>query len=333
MAVQYEDIKVLRVRGKINEVWTASDIAPYVNDDYPNQTLANHSACPCHQEKGYHCKINTKSHRFVRLGGGQYCLPEESPVICPIHNVKSIIYEKEPYTKEPHAPKTSYEHTIGTFKNSPKISGTQQLRRIVSNLKSAIINKDLNGNLVEQHIRNLSDLEFQYDQETYPALSETELFLPNTEDSPQNLAEALLWKLGKWPSYQNFVQYYEGKDKKPTKSDTIFYAFAKHLKDNNDPIFDQHTLRSMWAVDSSLTKKESLLCKKFLMNKKGKWKPSGSGSSGMQCYELYKRFIRRVQSFYNDIKRFDMLLMSLGQALKKNTLNYDEFRDLCDFNN
>lgn len=331
MAVQYEDIRVLRAKGNIDKVWTAADIAPYVNDQYPNQTLANHSACPCHQEKGYHCKINTKSHRFVRLGGGQYCLPEESPAICPIHNAKSMIYEKESDTREAHTPKTSSGHTIDTSKGSSTISGNQQLSWIVSNLKSAITNKNLNENLAEQHIGNLSNLGFKYDQETYPELRKTELFLPNMEDSPQNLAEALLWKLGKWPSYKNFVHYYDGKDKKPKKTDIIFYAFAKHLRDNNDPIFDQHTLRSMWAVDSLLTKEEGALCKQFLMSKR-KWKPSGSGSSGMQCYDLYKRFIRRVQSFYNDIKRLDMLLMSLGQALKKNTQGYDEFCDLCNLN-
>jgi hypothetical protein len=190
----------------------------------------------------------------------------------------------------------------------------------------------LRENLVEQHIGNLSELGFQYDQETYPVLSKTELFLPNTEDSPQNLAEALLWKLGKWPSYKNFVRYYDGKDKKPKKSDIIFFTFAKHLEDNNNPIFDQHTLRSMWAVDSSLKREEGTLCKQFLMTNKGKWKPSGSGSSGMQCYDLYKRFIKRVQSFYNDIKRLDMLLMSLGQALKTNTRDYGEFRDFCNLN-
>jgi hypothetical protein len=277
MAVQYEDIRVLRAKENIDKVWTAADITPYVDDEYPNQTLANHSACPCHQEKGYHCKINTKSHRFVRLGGGQYCLPEESPTICPIHNAKSIMYEKESDTREAHAPKRSIGSTKDTFKDSPTISGNQQLSWIVSNLKSAITNKNLNENLVEQHIGNLSDLGFQYDQETYPALSKTEIFLPNTGDSPQNLAEALLWKLGKWPSYKNFVHYYDGKDKKPKKTDIIFYAFAKHLKDNNDPIFDQHTLRSMWAVDSSLTREDGALYKQFLMSNKGKWKPSGSG--------------------------------------------------------
>jgi hypothetical protein len=329
MAVQYEDIRVLRARGNIEKVWTAADIAPYVNDQYPNQTLANHSACPCHQEKGYHCKINTKSYRFVRLGDGQYCLPEESPAICPIHNAKSMMDEKKFDTREAHAPKTSSGHTKDTFKGS----SNQQLSWIVSNLKSNITNKNLNKNLLEQHIRNLSDLGFKYDQETYPELSKTELFLPNTEDSPQNLAEALLWKLGKWPSYKNFVHYYDGKNKKPKKTDIIFYAFANHLRDNNYPIFDQHTLRSMWAVDSSLTKEKGALCKQFLMSNKGKWKLSGGGSSGSQCYELYKTFIRRVQVFYNDLKRFDMLLMPLGQALKKNTQNYDEFCNLCKFNN
>lgn len=333
MAVQYKDIKDLRSNGIINHVWTAADIASYVNDEYPNQTLANHSACPCHQEKGYHCKINTKSHRFTRLGGGQYCLPEESPVICPIHNVKSRMPEKEFSPRKPYAPKIPSVLTTDTLKDSQTISGNHQLSRIVSNLKNAINNNNLNDTLVVEYIGSLSNLGFQYDQVTYPALTETEFFRPNTKDSPQNLAEALLWKLGKWPSYKKFVNYYEGKGNKPTKTDIIFYAFARHLKDNNQPIFDQHTLRSMWAIDNSLTRAERSFCKKFLMNNKGKWKSSGSGSSGMQCYGLYKRFIRKVQRFYNDIKRLDVLLMCLGQALKKNTQDYDEFCGLCILNN
>jgi hypothetical protein len=42
MAVQHKDIRVLRAKGIIKSVWTAADIAPYVNDKYINQTLANH---------------------------------------------------------------------------------------------------------------------------------------------------------------------------------------------------------------------------------------------------------------------------------------------------
>ena len=44
MAVQYEDVRVLRSRGIVGKVWTALEVAPHVNDEYPNQTLANHSA-------------------------------------------------------------------------------------------------------------------------------------------------------------------------------------------------------------------------------------------------------------------------------------------------
>jgi len=115
----------------------------------------------------------------------------------------------------------------------------------------------------------------------------------------------------------------------PAKTDVIFYAFARHLINNNDPIFDQHALRSMWAVDSTLTNIERKLCKRFLMSNKGKWKQSGAGPSGMRCYNLYVRFIRKMQKFNIGLKKVDTLLMPLGQALKRYTENHDKFCEIC----
>jgi len=309
--------------GIIEPVWTAKDIAPHVNDEYPNQTLANHSACACHQSRGYHCKTNTKSHRFVRLGNGQYCLPEESPDVCPIHNAKSMM------AANPYIPTIFSKTRISTPRTGPVASGQQQLCSIVSDLRKAIDNETLDVDSVTIFSEALSNIGFPYDMKTYPELREKVFIRPDTKDSPQNLAEALLWKLGKWTSYKNFVRYYEHDNTMPEKTDVIFYAFAMHLKNNNNPIFDQHTLRSMWAVDSTLTNKERELCKTFLMNKKGKWKQNGAGSSGMQCYNLYLRFIRKMQKFNIGLKKLGTLLMPLGQALKRNTENYYKFCDIC----
>ncbi len=333
MAVQHDDIRVLRKKGIIGAVWTATDIAPYVNDEYRNQTLANHSPCPCYQSKGYHCQINTKSHRFLRLGDGKYCLPEESPGICPIHNAKSMLsanyYVLKFGSGGPHVAATSSEPPTYSSNVCHTATDKSPLGPIVSNIRSAIDNNTLDDNSVSQFIKDLSVLRFHYNLKTFPPLSKTEFFKPSLNDSPRNLSEALLWKLGKWTSYNNFVKYFEKDDKVPVKTDIIFYAFAKHLKDNNNPIFDQHTLRSMWAVDSALTNDERIFCKNFLMNKNGKWKPSGGGGSGLQCYNLYLRFIRKIQKFNVTLKKLDMLLMPLGQALKKNIKNYEEFCDLC----
>jgi len=49
----------------------------------------------------------------------------------------------------------------------------------------------------------------------------------------------------------------------------------------------------------------------------------------MQCYNLYLRFIRKMQKFNIGLKKLDTLLMPLGQALKRNTENYYKFCDIC----
>jgi len=334
MAVQHKDIRALRAKGIIQVVWTAADIPRNdVNDKYINQTLANHSACPCYQAKGYHCKANTKSHRFVRLGNGQYCLPEESPDVCPIHNTESMM-SANPYVLEygfgkQHNPTAFSEPSTVAIKNRPAISVDNQLCSIVSDLRRTIEHKNLNDDLVSKFIKDLSEIGSEYDLKTFPVLKDTEFFQPEAKDSPRNLAEALLWKLGKWISYKNFVRYYKHANNMPAKKAVIFYSFAKHLKNSNNPIFDQHTLRSMLAIDSTLTNKERGLCENFLVKKNGKWKQSGSGPSGFQCYDLYVRFIRKMQKFNIELRVLDSLLMPLGQALKKNTKNYDEFCELC----
>jgi hypothetical protein len=99
-AVQHIDVRKLRLAGKINNPWSPTELRPYVNDKYVNQTVANFSACPCGEKKGFHCNgVDTQTCRFIRLENHKYCIPEESPSICPIHGASSIT-NKNPYVIE-----------------------------------------------------------------------------------------------------------------------------------------------------------------------------------------------------------------------------------------
>ncbi|NIT55035.1 MAG: hypothetical protein GWN00_01945 [Aliifodinibius sp.] len=319
MAVQYEDVKELRTRGQIGIVWNARQLEPYVDDHHINATLANHSACPCGKLTGYHCALNTMSHRFVRLGDGNYCLPEESPAICPMHSTKANL-ARNPYVKRKNVGTPNTYRQIRISEN-PK----DKLRSIISNIKNAIRLKSLDHDFLSRCRRELQALGYEYNSNLYPRLSHTERFSVSVDDSPNNLAEALLWKLGKWNIYRKFVGYYENDRSMPTTSDFILYAFAKHLKNNSNAIVDQHTIRAMWAIDDSLTKEEIYACRKFLMNKKGQWRAGGSGKSGLICYHAYMKFVENLEKGGADIREYDRLLMPLGKALKDKAKNHEMF--------
>src|SRR6185437_7897183 len=96
--------------------------------------------------------------------------------------------------------------------------------------------------------------------------------------TPANLSEALLWKLGKWKSYKKFASNYKNSAAQPTKTDVVFFAFARHLEDrDNNPIYDQHAIRALWAICGKLTPEECERCKSVLLDGEGKWKTTGSG--------------------------------------------------------
>jgi len=92
MAVQHSDVRNLRAQNTIPTIWSPTVLTGRVSDDFPHQTVANYSSCPCGQEHGFHCReVNHSSCRFIRLGEANYCLPEESPNPCPIHGEPSIV--------------------------------------------------------------------------------------------------------------------------------------------------------------------------------------------------------------------------------------------------
>ena len=179
----------------------------------------------------------------------------------------------------------------------------------------------------------LEKMGYSYDSETFPKLDNTSSFKDTSKDRPQNLAEALLWKLGKWKSYKKFASQYEIGIPEPTKTDVVFFAFAQHLKDQNKPIYDQHTLRALWAVNPNLSQHEKDKIKNSLLDGSNKWRQTMSGKYTVECYNIYCKHIYEIAKNGATLKEIDLLLMPLGQAIKKQTKTYNEFNELIETDN
>ena len=205
------------------------------------------------------------------------------------------------------------------------------LENLIAELQKAIVNGGMNKGTVENAVKALSELGYQYDNKRFPALVGTENFVDTSCETPSNLAEALLWKLGKWQIYKKFATNYTADNPKPTKQNVVFFAFARHLNDNNNPIYDQHAIRALWAICGKLTASERKKCKSLLFDGKNKWKQAGSGGDTIECYELFVRHINDLVGENNAASKgeIDRLLMPLGQAIKKSTGSYVEFSKLC----
>ena len=212
------------------------------------------------------------------------------------------------------------------------------LADLIGYLQSSVANKKLTLEVINDAKGKLSRLGFkQYDLKKFPKLSGTASFSGEVSSSPQTLAEALLWKLGKWTSYQTFVKNFNDKNLKvSSQGGVVFSAFAKHLQDNENPIYDQHAIRALWAI-CKFTEQESKKCKSLLFDGRGDWKDAGSGDDG-SCYEIFIKYVRKLcddKKLSND--DLDRLLMPLGQAIKKETKNgarstqsdWERFKNLC----
>lgn len=218
---------------------------------------------------------------------------------------------------------------------------TRTLGSLLHALQKSIANQSLTSEVLQKTIRELVDLGYsQYDTEKFPPLSDTADFDPDVGDSPQNLAEALLWKLGKWKAYKTFVQNYNNRELDVNANGgVVFSAFAKHLQNNENPIYDQHAIRALWAICEFSTNEERR-CKSLLFDGNQNWRATGSGDDG-SCYRL---FVQRITILCEQnrlsSKELDGLLMPLGQAIKKHTKgqknspvqkmnDYQRFRALC----
>jgi hypothetical protein len=192
------------------------------------------------------------------------------------------------------------------------------VKEIVGDLRAAISAGGLTERKVDEAIHQLSKIA-AYDDEKFPALPSVE-FTDTSGSAPQTLAEALLWKLGHWKKYKKFAANYEAQDLRPTKKGVVLYAFVKHLKDRSVPIYDQHAIRALWAIDPGMRKHENNL-RALLFKRSGKWRETGSGKHTKACYDLFLERIPKILAKTNapSLDKLDRLLMPLGQSIKRAT--------------
>lgn len=211
----------------------------------------------------------------------------------------------------------------------------EQLKKLIQSLQKSIRNESLDGAAVKFATEALSKIGHQYDATLFPELPANAEFSSEVGSAPNSLAEALLWKMGKWNVYRDFVSNYISDNQLEKKSGVVFAAFAKHLKNPDNPIYDQHALRAMWAININFTPDQRMQCKSALINSKGKdkgkWKATLSGSETIACYELYVSALNTLTGNGLSKSALDKLLMPLGQALKNRAKNYEQFESLCGF--
>jgi hypothetical protein len=81
---------------------------------------------------------------------------------------------------------------------------SSKLTNLILEIQKHIQQEGMSSENVVNATSKLNKLGYSYDYETFPRLESTTGFRDTSGDSPQNLAEALLWKLGKWKSYKKF---------------------------------------------------------------------------------------------------------------------------------
>jgi hypothetical protein len=218
------------------------------------------------------------------------------------------------------------------------------LQDLIQFLQRAVSKGGLTSKVAADAAARLKQLDFPYDHNKFPQLRNTTNFSAVAGNSPSSLAEALLWKIGKWNDYRKFVSQYANDASSPGKSDVVFFAFAKHLKDPTRPIFDQHALRGLWAICNAMTLEERALCERFLMSggrrRKGqetepssvaakKWKQTGNGKTAGECYALFLKYLPSLKQGATTNREIDLVLMPLGQAIKTEAKTYPAFAAIC----
>jgi hypothetical protein len=204
----------------------------------------------------------------------------------------------------------------------------EEIARIVESLRDSTYKQKLTATTTAETTHRLAKIGYQYDSALFPPLPKDHDWGGASTTAPQTLAEALLWKMGKWKVYQGFASHFSEETSQSKGTDVVFFAFAKHLRNRTNPIYDQHALRALWAIDSGMTEDQSTMCKSVLLAR-DEWKPIASGRYSIKAYELYLSRVKQLCSRIDSPspEALDKLLMPLGQAIKAHT-NLDTFAKL-----
>jgi hypothetical protein len=109
------------------------------------------------------------------------------------------------------------------------------LGSIISDLRRAIGKRSLDRPAVGDACRALENVNenYRYDDGAFPQLTDTHQFVMNVGCTPANLAEAMLWKLGRWKAYKKFAANYKDPRAEPTS--TAKLTASKSRENAGDP--------------------------------------------------------------------------------------------------
>ena len=85
------------------------------------------------------------------------------------------------------------------------------------------------------------EINFEDDENTFMKIINDENFQENLKTPLEKLLYAILWKQGDLKKIKHIIQGI--RDNEPKKA-MVFHQFGKFLSSDNEPIIDQHTLRS-----------------------------------------------------------------------------------------
>jgi hypothetical protein len=123
------------------------------------------------------------------------------------------------------------------------------LEKIVTTLRDLIQKCTLDADAYQSATTKLAEQNYGYNAKFPPLILSNFSWSSLRLGAPETLAEALLWKRGRWNIYKTFVNYYSNPSILSKSIDTVFFAFAKHLQDSKlQYAIDIHSARS-WRLN------------------------------------------------------------------------------------
>jgi hypothetical protein len=220
-----------------------------------------------------------------------------------------------------------------TRDGNPVASGAARLLELIGALRGQVRKSRLDAQAVANATASLVAIspEYEYDMARFPQLPVDRPWKNEGNPAPTSLAEALLWKMGKWKVYTQFRDYHANPEATSKETDVVFYGFAHHVRDSANPIYDQHALRALFAIDAGLNQDDREVCRSLLFKTpreeagnrpaaqgRVEWKSILGGRNARKGYALYCSRIRELCSGRDAPTgdALDKLLMPLGQAIK-----------------
>lgn len=101
------------------------------------------------------------------------------------------------------------------------------LENIVTTLRGRIQKFTLDADASQSATTKLVEQNYGYNAELFSLIPSNFSWSSPRLGAPESLAEALLWKMGKWNIYKTFVNYYSNPSILSKSTDTVFFCICQ----------------------------------------------------------------------------------------------------------